>query len=53
MMTDQKFLWVKLKSILSDKQLKSKFTQKIGNFVQHFGLYDVGWLLLGLASDVA
>lgn len=44
---------VKQKRISSDKQLKSKFTQKIGNLRQHLGLYDVGGLSLGSASDVA
>lgn len=45
---------MKQSSISSDKQLKSKFThKKIGNLIQHFGLCDVGWFLLGLASIVA
>ena len=30
---DQKFLWVKQRSISLDKQLKSKITQKIGNLI--------------------
>lgn len=53
MIRDKKFLWLKQKNISGDKQLRSKFTQKIGNLMQHFGLYHVGWLLLVLASDVA
>ena len=44
---------MKQRSISLDKQLKSKITQKIGNLIWHFGLCDVGWLLLGIISDVA
>lgn len=53
MITDKQFLWMKQRNISSHKQLKGKFTWKIGNLMQYFGLYDVGWLLLGLASDIA
>lgn len=31
MMTDQKLLWVKQRSSSSDRKLKSRFAQKIGN----------------------
>lgn len=55
MITDPKFLWVKQSSISSDKQLKASLhthTQN-ENLSQHFGLCDVGWLLLGFGSTVA